>query len=137
MDAIDGSVNDGLFRAGVSVYVNACGCQARDKLVAMARFYVRLHDGSCLCCLVSCLSRRKVFRIRMTDWQTIVVVLIILAACFFVARRGWFRLRAMNAEDGSCETGCGKCETSSTATKSNKKSLVQIVRLTVGKKSMN
>jgi hypothetical protein len=54
----------------------------------------------------------------MFDWQTIVVALILLAALFYVGRRGLTRLRSFNASKAgaaSCETGCGKCETSQTA----------------------
>jgi hypothetical protein len=61
----------------------------------------------------------------MIDWQTIAVVLIILAASFYVAWRGLMRLRSM--KDSSCETGCGKCESSPT-TKKKEKSFVQISR---------
>ena len=61
----------------------------------------------------------------MIDWQTIVVVLIILAACFYVTQRGLMQLRSM--KDSSCETGCGKCESNST-TQKKKKSFVQISR---------
>lgn len=47
------------------------------------------------------------------DWQTITVALIILAALFYVARRGFARLRSfsLNAKSngGTCATGCGKC----------------------------
>lgn len=69
----------------------------------------------------------------MIDWQTIVVVLIILAALFFVARRGFLRIRSMKANDTSCETGCGKCESNS-ATHKNKRTIIQISRLIAGKK---
>ncbi len=60
----------------------------------------------------------------MIDWQTIVVVLIIFAACGYVARRGFIKLRTV--QDSACETGCGKCVTTS---KTNKESLIQISRL--------
>jgi len=57
------------------------------------------------------------------DWQTTIVVLIIFAACGYVARRGLMKLSSLKTAD--CETGCGKCATSS---KSNKEGLVQISR---------
>jgi hypothetical protein len=69
----------------------------------------------------------------MIDWQTLVVVLIILAALFYVARRVFVRLCSMNSKETSCETGCGKCESNSTTHK-NKKSLVQISPSITGKK---
>jgi hypothetical protein len=65
----------------------------------------------------------------MFDWQTIVVALIILAALFYVGRRGLARLRSFNAAKAgasSCETGCGKCETSQPA--APLKTFVQIER---------
>ena len=47
------------------------------------------------------------------DWQTLVVALIILAACAYVARRGLKRLRSfrLSGQGGAraCETGCGSC----------------------------
>lgn len=67
----------------------------------------------------------------MFDWQTLTVTLIILAACAYVARRGWGRLRSFRAtgagDSASCATGCGKCgdtETKSTTAKT----LIQIGR---------
>ena len=42
-----------------------------------------------------------------TDWQSIVVALIIAAAAVYLARRVWRRLSAR--ESASCATGCGKC----------------------------
>jgi hypothetical protein len=46
------------------------------------------------------------------DWQTILVILIVLAAAFFVGRRIWQRLHSFSrATANSCETGCGKCGT--------------------------
>jgi hypothetical protein len=65
----------------------------------------------------------------MFDWQTITVALIILAALVYVGRRGLSRLRSFNAAKAgaaSCETGCGKCETSQTA--APLKTIVQIQR---------
>ncbi|HEY0546209.1 MAG TPA: FeoB-associated Cys-rich membrane protein [Pyrinomonadaceae bacterium] len=67
----------------------------------------------------------------MFDWQTIIVGLIILAALFYVGRRGLTRLRSFNAAKAgaaSCETGCGKCETSQAAT--SLKTFVHIERST-------
>jgi hypothetical protein len=61
----------------------------------------------------------------MIDWQTIIVVLIILAALLYVARRVFVKLRSV--KDSSCETGCGKCEPSST-TQKKEKSFIQISR---------
>jgi hypothetical protein len=46
------------------------------------------------------------------DWQTIAVALIILAALFYVVRRGLARLRSFRLSaktGGACATGCGKC----------------------------
>jgi uncharacterized RmlC-like cupin family protein len=63
------------------------------------------------------------------DWQTIVVALMILAALVYVGRRGLTRLRAFTAAKAgasSCETGCGKCESSQPATPL--KTFVQIER---------
>ena len=64
----------------------------------------------------------------LRDWQTIVVGLIILAAAVYVGRRAWRRLRAFSASRAaaSCETGCGKCEPSTTKPAANP--LVQIGR---------
>ncbi|HZB44310.1 MAG TPA: FeoB-associated Cys-rich membrane protein [Pyrinomonadaceae bacterium] len=49
----------------------------------------------------------------MFDWQTIAVVLIILAALAYVARRALSRLRSfrLSKRQGapSCSTGCGAC----------------------------
>ena len=50
----------------------------------------------------------------MIDWQAIAVVLIILAACAYVGRRGLLRLRSFRAAGASssasdCATGCGGC----------------------------
>jgi hypothetical protein len=46
------------------------------------------------------------------DWQTIAVALIIAFAGFYVARRGFARLRSFSTKKGagaSCATGCGNC----------------------------
>ncbi len=49
----------------------------------------------------------------MFDWQTIAVVLIILAALAYVARRALSRLRSfrLSKRQGApaCSTGCGAC----------------------------
>jgi hypothetical protein len=54
----------------------------------------------------------------MIDWQTIAVVLIILAAFLYVGRQGWMRLRSFRAggkgTDSSCATACGQCATNET-----------------------
>ncbi|MBV9958201.1 MAG: FeoB-associated Cys-rich membrane protein [Acidobacteria bacterium] len=73
----------------------------------------------------------------MFDWQTIVVGLIILAALFYVGRRGLTRLRSFRASKAgaaSCETGCGKCETSP-AVAAPLKTFVQIERASQSKRS--
>ena len=47
-----------------------------------------------------------------SDWQTIIAVLIVLAALLYVGRRAWSRLRAFRAAKVGttpCETGCGSC----------------------------
>jgi predicted negative regulator of RcsB-dependent stress response len=67
----------------------------------------------------------------MRDWQTIVVVLIILAAAIYVGWRVWKRLRAFTsarAGASSCETGCGKCGTATKSSTSPANPLVQIGR---------
>ena len=50
---------------------------------------------------------------RYFDWQIITVLLIICAACVYVARRAWARLRSFlltrGANASTCATGCGKC----------------------------
>ena len=46
------------------------------------------------------------------DWQNLAVLLIVLAALAYVARRGWARLRGLwgRGDAGStCATGCGTC----------------------------
>jgi hypothetical protein len=47
------------------------------------------------------------------EWQTIIAALIVLAACAYVGRRGWLRLRSLvstkSPADTSCGTGCGGC----------------------------
>ncbi|MDT7781339.1 MAG: hypothetical protein QOC99_3851 [Acidobacteriota bacterium] len=47
------------------------------------------------------------------DWQTIAVALIIAFAGFYVARRGFARLRSFSTKKkgggASCATGCGNC----------------------------
>ncbi len=45
------------------------------------------------------------------DWQTVIVVLIILAALAYIARRGFSRLNSFraNKNNASCATGCGSC----------------------------
>jgi hypothetical protein len=49
----------------------------------------------------------------MLEWQNVLVGLILLAAVFYVARRGLQRLRSFRASRGSgsapCATGCGSC----------------------------
>jgi hypothetical protein len=62
------------------------------------------------------------------DWQTIIAVLIVLAACAYVGRRGWLRLRSLvsakTPAGASCATGCGACGSSEKP--SNKQALYQI-----------
>jgi hypothetical protein len=50
------------------------------------------------------------------DTQTILVSLIILAAVVYAVRRMLARLRGFSSSR-SCETGCGKCATSSAESK--------------------
>jgi hypothetical protein len=60
------------------------------------------------------------------DWQAIAVALIIAGAVFYVARRGFARLRSFRASRASCATGCGKCGEEQPARPAN--SLVQIAK---------
>ena len=69
----------------------------------------------------------------MIDWQTIAAALVILAACAYVARRAWARLRSFRASGGrggaaSCATGCGKCGDEGGAVTTPTKPLVQVAR---------
>jgi len=75
----------------------------------------------------------------MFDWQTIAAALIILAACVYVARRAWARLRSMRApgemnSDPSCATGCGKCGDAGAVEATPRKVLVQIGRAKQGRR---
>ncbi|HEX8136186.1 MAG TPA: FeoB-associated Cys-rich membrane protein [Pyrinomonadaceae bacterium] len=48
----------------------------------------------------------------MTDWQNILVGLIVLAAVAYVSRRALTRLRAFRSSRSNsapCDTGCGSC----------------------------
>ena len=49
----------------------------------------------------------------MLDWQTTAVILIVLAALAYVARRALARLRSFRLSRGqgapACSTGCGAC----------------------------
>lgn len=65
----------------------------------------------------------------MFEWQNIIVALIVLAAFVYVARRGFRRLRAFSiarAGAASCETGCGKCESTQPMPSDPKSPFVQI-----------
>jgi hypothetical protein len=65
------------------------------------------------------------------DWQTIVVGLMILGALAYVGRRALTRIRPFidsKATGSSCETECGKCETSPPQPASPLKTLVQLER---------
>jgi hypothetical protein len=65
----------------------------------------------------------------MFDWQNIVVALIVLAALVYVGRRAFRRIRAFSmarAGAASCETGCGKCESTPAASSNPKSAFVQI-----------
>jgi hypothetical protein len=68
----------------------------------------------------------------MIDGQTIAVILIILAACLYVGRHGWLRLRSFRASgkgsDASCQTGCGGCGANESKSAAPAKTLVQIRR---------
>lgn len=67
----------------------------------------------------------------MRDWQTIAVALIILGAAVYVGRRVWNRLRGFTkagAGASSCETGCGKCNSSAASNSATAASFVQIGR---------
>ncbi|MBA3321408.1 MAG: hypothetical protein H0T45_08150 [Pyrinomonadaceae bacterium] len=49
----------------------------------------------------------------MPDWQSIVVVLIVIAAALYAGRRAWSRLRSFvpnSHETTFPESSCGKCE---------------------------
>lgn len=59
----------------------------------------------------------------MLDWQTILVILTISIAAFFIVRRARQKLRGFS--DSGCETGCGKC---GTETVSSSPKLLQIKR---------
>ncbi|HEV2765069.1 MAG TPA: hypothetical protein VGV38_18955 [Pyrinomonadaceae bacterium] len=78
----------------------------------------------------------------MFDWQSIAAALVILAACAYVARRAWARLRSFRAAGGgaSCETGCGKCgddELDALPKTATPKPLVQIGRAKQTRRRMN
>lgn len=64
------------------------------------------------------------------DWQTVAVVLIILAALVYTARRGLGRLRSFRTAGAggaaSCETNCGSCGGESQAAAKRTPVLVQI-----------
>ncbi|MGB8509927.1 MAG: FeoB-associated Cys-rich membrane protein [Pyrinomonadaceae bacterium] len=64
------------------------------------------------------------------DWQTIAVSLIILAACLYVARRAFARLRSFGKSGrggaATCETGCGSCGSASQKTTKPAPTFVQI-----------
>jgi hypothetical protein len=47
----------------------------------------------------------------ISNWQNILVALIVLAAILYVSRRALARLRSFRASrgDGACATGCGSC----------------------------
>jgi hypothetical protein len=68
----------------------------------------------------------------MIDWQTIAVVLIILAACLYVGRHALMRLRSFRAGgkgvDSSCATGCGGCGANESKPAAPANALVQIRR---------
>ncbi|MDX6692880.1 MAG: hypothetical protein QOF02_483 [Blastocatellia bacterium] len=68
----------------------------------------------------------------MLDWQTIAVILIIMAACLYVGRHGWRRLRSFRAGgknvDNACATGCGQCPSNESKTSAPATTLVQIRR---------
>ena len=69
----------------------------------------------------------------MLDWQTIAAALVVLAACAYVARRAWARLRSFRGLGGrgvaaSCATGCGKCGDEGGAVTPTARPLVQIGR---------
>ena len=66
------------------------------------------------------------------DWQTIAVVILILAASAYVARRGIARLRSFGVgrkpATTSCEVDCGSCGDASTqAGRTQAQTLVKIV----------
>jgi hypothetical protein len=72
----------------------------------------------------------------LIDWQNIAVVVIVLAACVYVGRRGWARLRsfqARRANDTGCATGCGSCGSEPRVPQPQAKVLVQIGRAGVRK----
>jgi len=49
----------------------------------------------------------------MLDWQSIVVVLIVIAAALYAGRRAWSRLRSFVPNSHGTafpESSCGKCE---------------------------
>ncbi|PYS89460.1 MAG: hypothetical protein DMF64_17720 [Acidobacteria bacterium] len=67
----------------------------------------------------------------LLDWQNIAVLLIVLAACVYVGRRGWARLRsfqARRAEDAGCATGCGSCGSEPRTLQPQAKLLIQLGR---------
>jgi hypothetical protein len=73
----------------------------------------------------------------MFDWQTIAVILILLAASFYVGRRAIERLRSLGSNDKSikpsCATGCGDgCRENEKAITNTAQTFVQIGRLEPG-----
>jgi hypothetical protein len=48
------------------------------------------------------------------DWQSVIVVVLVLAALAFVARRGWTRLQSVVGTKvsvrSSCASACGACD---------------------------
>lgn len=51
------------------------------------------------------------------DFQTVLVLLVILAAVVYAGRRVFNRLRGFSSSGDSCETGCGKCAAQSKPSK--------------------
>ena len=68
--------------------------------------------------------------LQASDWQAVVVALVVLAAILYVARRAFARLRSFSARGrgsmSDCATGCGKCGDDTKAVSKPLDALVQI-----------
>jgi len=45
----------------------------------------------------------------MIEWQTLIVALVLMGACFYVGRRAWLRIRLLRISNSIDEAACGGC----------------------------
>ena len=85
----NGPLDHGVFCIVRAVFGNVDDDSARDKFVAMADFFVRLHDNSGIYWGLANIPMLPLMEPKSMDLQTVIAMLVV-AICAVVVLRSWF-----------------------------------------------